>query len=94
MLRGRDSVKRLFVLLLIAGVFITQTSSVSIDNLHRHSSQHCCGLCHAGTVSPATPAATIAIAPSASVAWSAAVVEIDTECDEVARSTHPRAPPA
>jgi hypothetical protein len=93
MRKGRGAIQLLLLTLLLCGVFAAQTSTVFADSLHQHSSQHCCGLCHAGTVSFAAPAAAASIAPIFSLAWVETVGHSDTAKDELVRNLHSRAPP-
>ena len=55
-----------FVLFLLCAIVCAQAAS--IDQFHQHSTQHCCGLCHAG-MPFVQPAPSSAAAPVISHGW-------------------------
>jgi len=90
---GRGAIRLFLLTLLLCGVFAAQTSALSVDSLHQHSSEHCCGLCHAGTISFAGPAAAASISPTFSVAWIETAAASGSPRDEVVPNAQSRAPP-
>jgi hypothetical protein len=57
------------LLLLLCAMLSAQTASIACEPFHQHSSQHCCGLCHAGPLHFVQPSITAAIAPVFAPAW-------------------------
>jgi hypothetical protein len=61
---ARAAVGRIsLVLLLICAVVCIQAASIASEPFHEHSSQHCCGLCHAGPLPFIQTAIEAALAP-------------------------------
>jgi hypothetical protein len=56
-------------LLLLFAVVCAQTAWLASDCGHEHSSQHCCGLCHAGPMAFVAPAILFSAAPVSPVEW-------------------------
>jgi hypothetical protein len=84
----------LFVLLLLCAVVCAQSASLASDYSHRHSSQHCCGLCHAGPLPLIQPTAVSAIAPVLSMAWLEWSLGLDAPHQVLLAAGYSRAPPA
>jgi hypothetical protein len=83
--------KLAFVLFLLIAVVCAQAAS--IDQLHPHSAQHCCGLCHAGMpfVQPATA---FSLAPGLSPGWLEISYGFESPHEVWIAAGSSRAPPA
>ena len=84
----------LLVLLLLSAVICAQATSLLSEQLHQHSSQHCCGLCHIGPLPFLQPAVAAYIAPVLAAArfeWSH---KLDAPHDVMLTAGYTRAPPA
>jgi hypothetical protein len=68
-MRSRAAVRISLLLLLLCTTLCAQTASVASEQFHQHSSQHCCGLCHAGPLPFLTPSTSSAPAPAFAPAW-------------------------
>jgi len=84
----------LFALLLLCAVVCAQSASFASDYSHRHSSQHCCSLCHAGPLPLIQPAAVSSIAPVLSMAWLEWSLGLDAPHQVLLAAGFSRAPPA
>ena len=69
--------------------------AVSLDYRHSHqrSSQHCCGLCHAGPLPFLQPVNSAAAAPAIAIAWLYRSVDYDTPHEVRLAASSSRAPP-
>jgi hypothetical protein len=83
-----------FALLLMLAVVCAQTAWLSTDCGHEHSSQHCCGLCHAGPMTFVAQAIFSSAAPVAPVEWVATNLGVDVPPQAFCGSGSSRAPPA
>ena len=63
------AVRTSLMVLLMCAVVCVQTASVVSEPFHQHSSQHCCGLCHAGPLPFLQAVLTAAFAPALSQVW-------------------------
>lgn len=84
----------LLVLLLLCAVVCAQSVSLASEHFHQHSSQHCCGLCHAGPLPLIQPSVAAAFAPVLSVAWMEWSADLDTPHQVLLAAGYSRAPPA
>jgi hypothetical protein len=82
------------VLLLICALIGAQTASFASEQTHQHSSGHCCGLCHAGPMAFLKSAATLAFAPTKTVAWVAVSYNPGIAHEVPLTAGDSRAPPA
>lgn len=82
------------ILLLMCALLCAQTASLTSENLHQHSSQHCCGLCHIGPLPFVQPEIASGIAPEQRVAWLEDTSGLDEPHDIVLTAGSSRAPPA
>jgi hypothetical protein len=68
-MRSRAAARIPLLLLLLGAILCAQTASVVSGHFHQHSSQHCCGLCHAGPLPFLQPSASAALAPLFAPTW-------------------------
>jgi len=67
---ARTAARRIsLILFLMCAVVCVQAASIASEHFHQHSSQHCCGLCHAGPLPFIQTAITAALAPMLSQTW-------------------------
>ena len=86
--------KVLFVLVLLCAVVCAQSVSLASEHFHQHSTQHCCGLCHAGPLPLIQPTVTAAFAPVLSMAWMEWSTGLDAPHQILLAAGYSRAPPA
>jgi hypothetical protein len=86
--------KVLIVLFLVCAVVCAQGASFASGHSHRHSSQHCCSLCHAGPLPLIQPAAASVVAPVLSMAWLEWSSGLDAPRLVLLAAGYSRAPPA
>ena len=80
------------VMLLLCAVVCAQ--AVSLEQVHSHSSQHCCGLCHTGPL-PFEPISIGAAGlPALALIWLAVSDDCDGVREILAAASSSRAPPA
>jgi len=82
-----------FALLLMLAVVCAQTAWLS-DCGHAHSSQHCCGLCHAGPMTFVAQAIFSSAAPVSPVEWVAVALGSNAPPQSFCGPGSSRAPPA
>ena len=82
------------VLLLLSAVICAQATSLLSEQLHQHSSQHCCALCHVGPLPFLQPAVAAYIAPVLAAAWFERSHKLDAPHDVLLTAGYSRAPPA
>jgi hypothetical protein len=79
------------VLLLLSAVICAQATSLLSEQLHQHSSQHCC---HIGPLPFLQPAVAGYIAPMLAAAWFEWSHKLDAPHDVMLTAGYSRAPPA
>jgi hypothetical protein len=84
----------LLVLLLLCAVICAQAVSLASEHFHQHSSQHCCGRCHAGPLPLIQPTVEAAFAPTLSMAWMEWSAGLDAPHQVLLAAGGSRAPPA
>ncbi len=82
-----------FALLLMLAVICAQTAWLA-DSGREHSSQHCCGLCHAGPMTFVAQAIVSSIAPVSPVEWIAVDPGSAITLQALGGAGSSRAPPA
>src|SRR5438045_1617698 len=87
------SIRLSLVLLLLCAVVCAQ-ASFAFGHSHQRSSQHCCGLCHAGPLPFLQPVNSAASAPAIAMAWLCRAVDCDTPHEVRLAASSSRAPPA
>ena len=85
--------RALLVLLLMCAVVGAQAASFVAAQTHEHS-QHCCGLCHVGSLPFVQSEVSSAFVPVLSVAWMEQSCAFDFTHDVLFVIGHSRAPPA
>ncbi|MDE3165642.1 MAG: hypothetical protein KGN36_07545 [Acidobacteriota bacterium] len=83
---------RIAVLLLLLAVVCMQGAASAED--HHHSAQHCCAICHAGTLPFLQPVASWLIAPALPAAWFHPAPKLNSSHAPLVLSGESRAPPA
>jgi hypothetical protein len=84
----------LLVVALLCAVVCAQAASLISEQLHQHSSQHCCALCHIGPLPFLQPAIAAYSAPVLATEWFEWSVELDTPHEVLLAAGYSRAPPA
>jgi hypothetical protein len=79
---------------LLSLVVFAQAASLLSEQLHHHSSEHCCALCHIGPLPFLQPAQATNVAPGLSVERIEVSVRFDTPREVRLPSGFSRAPPA
>jgi hypothetical protein len=82
------------VLLLLCAILCAQSASLLSEELHRHPSEHCCGLCHTGPLPFVKPTSMAGLAPVLAVLWIAPIVDASAALAEILPSSDTRAPPS
>jgi hypothetical protein len=81
------------VLMLLCALMCAQTVWQASEYSHKHSSQHCCGLCHAEPL-PYLQADPAPFAPVLSVEWLNGSPDLNAMRPAPIAEGHSRAPPA
>jgi hypothetical protein len=81
------------IMFLLCAMLSAQSASLLSEELHRHPSQHCCGLCHTGPLPFVKPTVMATLAPVLSVLWIAPVADLCASLGEILSSSDTRAPP-
>jgi hypothetical protein len=82
----------LAILLLVAGVFTVQASSLLPDHSSDHAS-HCCAVCHLAHLPLVKPAQVLSVLAPALTAWFVLIEEAPNSREFLVSDTQPRAPP-
>jgi hypothetical protein len=85
------AVTRLALILLLMGVVVF-TQAASSEETHQHSTQHCCGLCHAGMPFVQTVVVS-AFAPTLSHTWLEMAYALESPHELSLNAPSSRAPP-
>jgi hypothetical protein len=94
MLKQAAGLRNLAVVLLMTSALVcAQAASLISEELHHHSSQHCCGLCHTGPLPVLQPAAKTEVAPARFAFWFESSDDIGEPRHAPPASTDCRAPP-
>jgi hypothetical protein len=93
-MRRQPAAGMFLVLLLLSALICAQATSLLSEQLHQHSSQHCCALCHIGPLPFLQPAVAAYIAPVLAAAWFERSHQLDTPHDIMLTAGYSRAPPA
>ena len=83
----------LFVLLFVCAMVGAQAITLAWDHPHQ-SSEHCCGLCHAGPLPFVQPAISTSSAPTLETAWLVWAPGPESQRDVLPGTGSSRAPPA
>jgi hypothetical protein len=68
-MRSRTAVRISLLLIVMCALLGAQTVSAACGGSHEHSSQHCCGFCHAGPLAFLQPAAAATLTPVFVPGW-------------------------
>jgi hypothetical protein len=91
----RTAARRIsLVLFLMCAVVCVQAASIASEHFHQHSSQHCCGLCHAGPLAFIQTVTMAALTPVLSQAWLELPHGSDSAHEVLLAAGYSRAPPA
>ncbi|MBS1855709.1 MAG: hypothetical protein JST11_10115 [Acidobacteria bacterium] len=80
------------VLLLLLCVVCTQGAASAED--HHHSAQHCCAICHAGTLPFLQPVTSALVAPALPAVWFEPAAKLNASYASLVLTGESRAPPA
>jgi hypothetical protein len=91
----RTAARRIsLILFLMCAVVCLQTASIASEPFHQHSSQHCCGLCHAGPLPFLQTTVTASVAPVLAQTWLEQSSGLTSAHDVLLAAGSSRAPPA
>jgi len=93
-MRPRASVARILLLLLLCATVCAQSAAAASEHSHQDPSQHCCGLCHIGSLPFIQPSISEAGAPAVSIAWLEFVAPLEIIHEPPVTAGGSRAPPA